>query len=1465
MNFEKLLTQASKIVGTLSVFDFSSSDLEKALDEKLKNLDFINEPDSSYISISSSRFVNEISEGYVGEDLISVSLDFLADESIKIWNDLEIKRIILKFEIDVREGYSRVTNEAMLGVLKTGRQELQISAELEKLEFSLSLQPAETSPGEVFKEFVETDDEFVFPEELSGLKLAQLSISLNAKTGRVEFHMAVDDVLEVGMFKINHVQLGIEHWYGATRFQFIGSFNLAAVKVRVEAEIKSNVWHISGETREPIPLKALLAELGAEAIGLHDLNIIQLRMGVAKFDDQIEYNFSLALDGDWQITSGLRLKSLSMDVERKVIGRGGFATTYTFFRVRGSVDVGGVLTFLSASTRNGDWLLEGCIAGPINLGSATSAFLGNSRSDLPPLEDKESENHLATVDELAFRCRDDASEYEFNVAVSDISFTFFKEIKIQSARLHWKKSGQELKRELAATWQIDDCATMQFTALGSNNGWLFSGRCPDPVPFSTVLSDEVMGAIGNFGIDVHEKDAGFSDLSASYNTQNKDFNLAGGVSFKIAGKPTELSLHIATTHSAEGGASQSYSGRLKIGDLYFDALFEDTKKDDSDLHDQALLAAYHSDIEKPIDLSSLLSPFFPGFPSINLALNDAFYYRVSSGSGQEEQSKQLFVCHIGSGIDLSNLPLVGKSFPSGQSVHLNYQIIVPSGEFSSEEVVAINGKLPPGLHHIETESLTQSGSDTGGIIAGKPLLATSLKLGEETIELNLPLDVNTSDPASGPVKEDDSGEQEGSQWVPVGKRFGPVYFRQIKGSYTDGKLGILLDVSLAVGDLVISLDGLGLKTPLTELVPEFELNGLGLNYRNPNVRVGGTLLRKEISIKGQTRFEYSGLAMIKATGLSLTAIGSYTNFSIGENEEVVDNQPSLFVYGVLDKILGGPPFFFVTGLAVGFGYNRKLVLPEIDEVPSFPLIEVARNPKPLPSADKRQELLSETLDSLDEWLQPSAGDMFFVVGVKFNSFRLANTIALLILSHGDQDEITILGETVIKIPPDKPGAPRKKAPLVQLVIASKAGYSPQKGLLAVDAVIESDKSFILSRDCKLSGGFSSRQWFSGEHSGDFVITLGGYHPSFRPPSHYPTVPRLSFNWQLDRHTNISGNAYFALCSHAAMAGGYLETIYESGHFKAWFRIGADFIIMWEPYHYEASIHAEIGASYTYKFFGTHHINVRVGAALSLWGPNFGGKAKVDLYVTSITMKFGDSSSKKPKALAWGQFKTAFLPGDDKVCSISISEGLVQASGRKSEGALESHEVVNPKDLRIIVDSAIPVKSSTVLGTSQAYASDFGIAPMANGKDDVKSEMTVIINHVKEDGDQSVDNFSVSTLEKKVPVALWGTRFKAETNPDEPLLNAVTGFAITPDELFETKKEIDVKKPSETSVSLAFGLNPAEWPQAYTGNTIREVRDPQSDNPKELLKNLGLDFPMDINSSDPLMGDYKFELQPEAVA
>ena len=60
---------------------------------------------------------------------------------------------------------------------------------------------------------------------------------------------------------------------------------------------------------------------------------------------------------------------------------------------------------------------------------------------------------------------------------------------------------------------------------------------------------------------------------------------------------------------------------------------------------------------------------------------------------------------------------------------------------------------------------------------------------------------------------------------------------------------------------------------------------------------------------------------------------------------------SFFAFGVLHAPIGGVPAFFITGIGLGFGINRELQTPTIDEVNTNPFMVALRAIRPDARAD----------------------------------------------------------------------------------------------------------------------------------------------------------------------------------------------------------------------------------------------------------------------------------------------------------------------------------------------------------------------------------------------------------------------------------------------------------------------------------------------------------------------------------
>ena len=101
-------------------------------------------------------------------------------------------------------------------------------------------------------------------------------------------------------------------------------------------------------------------------------------------------------------------------------------------------------------------------------------------------------------------------------------------------------------------------------------------------------------------------------------------------------------------------------------------------------------------------------------------------------------------------------------------------------------------------------------------------------------------------------------------------------------------------------------------------------------------------------------------------------------------------------------------------------------------------------------------------------------------------------------------------------------------------------------------------------------------WFKGELAGQFVLSLGGYHPDFDKPAAFPgrAAARLRLGARRSGVT-LKGGAYFALTSTCVMAGGSLEAAYKSSIVWASLEIGVDVLVSWDPFFYDFKAYASV--------------------------------------------------------------------------------------------------------------------------------------------------------------------------------------------------------------------------------------------------------------------------------------------------
>ncbi|MEV0325850.1 DUF6603 domain-containing protein [Micromonospora echinospora] len=887
--------------------------------------------------------------------------------------------------------------------------------------------------------------------------------------------------------------------------------------------------------------------------------------------------------------------------------------------------------------------------------------------------------------------------------------------------------------------------------------WEFAGETApgQQIPVGHLFAD-LADRFGGLALPAPLAESTVENLAAEVSTGAGRLFLTGRARFPVDGTEVALTLAVDT-------ARRSVAGTLDLvvpvqGGTFHPTLELHFAQDPTA---RRFAASYRHLPADPVpELKALVGAISPSAAAhvpegIRLDLRQALF--ALSGNGT--RTGYLFGVEVAATLDLGRLPVVGDHL-RGTTMGVDpLRLLAATAALPAAEAAALAALLPAGFT-----------LPAGDLAAGFTVDATLL-LGPFTQALAVPVGGPPGvapAPARGAAAPVRTGDD--ATWLTVQRSFGPLHisrvglaFRQSPGR--ESRVALLLDASVTVAGLTLSLSGLAIEVSTTDplSMPTFDLAGIGLAYDTVPLRIDGALRKDTIEYEGASYTAYSGGLSVRTPSFSVGALGAYVQLPAG---------PSLFAYAYLNGLHAGPPALSLRGLAGGFGYNRRFVAPAIDQVATFPLVaDAVTGPPP-------GTTLADELRILADYLPPSVGDYFLAVGLRVNSFEMVDAFLLVAAAFGHRFELDVLGLATVVLPaPDAGAGPVK--PVAQIQLAIKATLVPEDGYLAVEAQL-TRASYLLSPDCHLTGGFAFATWFTGEHTGDFALTAGGYHPQFPVPAHYPTVPRLGFAWQITKQFSIAGAGYFALTPTALMAGGRLTALWQDDSLRAGFDASMDFLISWQPYHYEASLHVSIGVSYTFSLFGTHTLNVQVGADVQLWGPDFGGTAAIDLDIVTVRISFGSNGGAKPEPVSWDRFRDTLLPPRDRILGLSVRA----ETHRTAPGAApEELGVVDPATLVVATTSAIPA-SAAVRGTPEREVAlptgggrtTFGIGPVDLAPGAVTAVHRIVVTH---EGMPVEDRFDYTPVCQGLPYALWGGRLTPQVTDPALMENLVTGYELRP--------------------------------------------------------------------------------------
>ncbi|TWU71091.1 hypothetical protein ED733_002692 [Metarhizium rileyi] len=465
----------------------------------------------------------------------------------------------------------------------------------------------------------------------------------------------------------------------------------------------------------------------------------------------------------------------------------------------------------------------------------------------------------------------------------------------------------------------------------------------------------------------------------------------------------------------------------------------------------------------------------------------------------------------------------------------------------------------------------------------------------------------------------------GSSTAPFKKTCGPLSISNLGLKYADKKLQIMLTATLELGPVGLSLIGFGLDLNLAVLkTPELSdisitLQGLSVVFERPPLTICGSLRHGSDANLDY----YAGGLVIGWQPYQIEAAGFYGEARPGgAAKDAKDSFVSVFVFAMVNGPLVELEFAEISGVTGGFGYNSNVKIPTPDQICNFPLIDTG-------SLDGSTDSALSALQNLTDpgkggWFNPLPGTYWAAVGLKVDAFQLIALDAVAVVQFGESIKLGIFAVATVDIP--NPKSPMKYAH-AELGIAVVVDFA--YGVMKAEAQLSPD-SYILDPSCHLTGGFALYYWFDAPHAdhdktGDFVFSLGGYHPAFQIPEGYPDPPRLGISWSLGHGLSICGEAYFAITTKACMGGGRLHAAFSAGPIGAWFDAFANFLINYQPFHFLGEIGVDIGVEFSIDIWFIHiHISIDVGADLTLWGPPLAGRLHVNLEIVSFNINFGDA-------------------------------------------------------------------------------------------------------------------------------------------------------------------------------------------------------------------------------------------------
>jgi hypothetical protein len=426
-----------------------------------------------------------------------------------------------------------------------------------------------------------------------------------------------------------------------------------------------------------------------------------------------------------------------------------------------------------------------------------------------------------------------------------------------------------------------------------------------------------------------------------------------------------------------------------------------------------------------------------------------------------------------------------------------------------------------------------------------------------------------------------------------------------------------LDVQL--GPVAASIDRIGLRVGFDFAAAKKNLgfvdlafgfkppSGIGVAIDAPSVSGGGYLFLD--TDKGQ----YAGVVQLTIQDrIAVTAIGLITTrlpsgapgFSFLVIITADDFQPIPLGLG-----------FSLTGIGGIVAVNRTCDEEFLREgLKNQTLNDVLFPADPIKSA-------AHILGTFDRAFPARAGSFLFgpVAQISWGTPPLLTMDLGVVLELGNRTRLIVLGRVAAILP-------NEKDDLLRLQMNALGIIDVDQERIAVDAVLYDSR---LVGKFPITGSMAMRVSWGADRV--LALSIGGFHPAFRPPPAFPVLDRLAITFSNSSDFKLRAESYFAITSNTLQFGAKVDLYASAGGFAIAGLLGYDVLIQFDPFAFTADLYASVQLKY-------HSHNLfKVSVAGQLSGPrplHVRGKATFEIFWCDVSVSFDKTlvSGERPPAI-----------------------------------------------------------------------------------------------------------------------------------------------------------------------------------------------------------------------------------------